>query len=251
VITPSPGTASYVVPADGVITSWSFHAAGAAGLAWLQLYAPGPGLGQYTLAAETAKRSFALGEFATTPTQIPVKAGMHLGVATQGPEPYFYAGNPGDTLGAFTVNALLGTVNNVGVSPAPVRANIAATFDPEAPQATPTVPATPATPTTTTTGPLLSVVTSGRESLRSGYVTVSATSVGPATLSATGKIGSYKLRPAGKTLQAGGRATLKLKIPKKTLRAIRLRLAHHKKVSAKVTVTAGGSTTSVRVPLVR
>jgi hypothetical protein len=35
------------------------------------------------------------------------------------------------------------------------------------------------------------------------------------------------------------------------LRAIRLRLAHHRKVSAKVTVTAGGSSTPLVIRLVR
>src|SRR5262249_49142021 len=100
-------------------------------------------------------------------------------------------------------------------------------------------------------GSLVSLVTPARESIRSGYVTVSATSVGKVTVSAKGKIGSSRLRAATITRQTGSRATLKLKISKKLLRTIRKRLAHHRKVSAKVTVTAGGSSTPLVIQLVR
>jgi hypothetical protein len=191
-----------------------------------------------------------------------------------GPEPVWNAGNAADLWGAPTVNSPLGSISNV--SPVTgLRVNIAAVLEPDADhdgygdetqdgcptdatQQLPCVAGTtpggsqstpPAKPSQV--GSLVSLVTPASESIRSGYVTLSATSVGKVTVSATGKIGSKNLRSATKTLQPGGRATLKLKIPKKTLRAIRLRLAHHKKVSAKVTVSAGGSTTPVRIQLVR
>jgi hypothetical protein len=284
----APGTPSYVAPTDGVITAWSFRAAGAAGGAQLQLYAPGPGPGKYTLAAVSAIRTFAKGEVATSLTQIPVEAGMHLGVGVSGPEPYFDGGNAADVMGAFDVKVPLGTSGVVGAAAGPARVNMAAALEPDAdndgygdetqdacpsdptlqtkcsppppPSPGPKQPSTPDGPpaqpagpaiTITRAGALVSLVTPTRESIRSGFVTVSATSVGRVTLGATGTIAGHKLGSANQALGAGGRTTLKLKISKKTLRAIRKRLAHHKRVSARVTVTAGGNTTSVRVRLVR
>src|SRR5689334_13619626 len=282
----TPGTPSYVAQTDGVITAWSFRAAGAAGLAQLQLYSPGPGPGRYTLAAVSAQRTFAKGEAATSLTQLPVTAGMHIGVGVNGPEPYFYAGDAADVLGAFPVNVPVGTSSVVGTPPAAVRANIAAALEPDAdhdgygdetPDACPSdpteqgkcspppspapkqppapagSPGSPALPAITTkqTGPLVSLVAPARESIRSGYVTVSAMAVGQITVSAGGKVGAYRLGSSSRSLAAGSRTTLKLKLSKKTLRAIRRRLAHHHRVSAKVTVTAGADTSSIRVRLVR
>ena len=211
---------------------------------------------------------------ATTQTQIPVPAGAHLGVDVVGPEPLFNAGNAADQFGAFTVNAPIGAINNVTAFGG-LRVNIAAVLEPDAdhdgygdetqdgcpsdaaqqlpcaPGTTPTpAPPTPATPATQA-GQLVSLVTPGRESIKSGYVTVSAMSAGQVTVSASGRIGAYKLASASRSLAPGSRTTLKLKIPKKALRAIRVRLAHHRKVTAKVTVMVGATTTPVKVRLVR
>lgn len=275
----APGSAPYVVPAGGgVITSWSFRDTSKATAARLRLFAPGAGPGEYTLIAQTPYRNFALGEAGPTQTQIPVAAGVHLGIAVTAADQAYYTYNDGDTVGGnFDVAAPIGAsalVGNFGQR----HVNIAAILEPDADHdgygdetqdgcpSDPTVqtkcppapagsqqPSTPQSSPATTTqaGPLVSLVTPARESIKTGYVIVSATSAGKVTVSATGRIGSSKLRSATKTLQTGGRATLKLKIPKKTLRAIRLRLAHHRKVSAKVTVSAGGSTTPVTIRLVR
>jgi len=126
----------------------------------------------------------------------------------------------------------------------------------------PTPPSTPpasgggqssgqSTAVTVQAGPLVSLVTPGRESIARGYVTLAAMSVGQVNVSASGQVSGRALGSAKATIAAGKRVNLNLRIPRKTLRAIRGRLAHHKRVSAKVTVTAGGATTSVRVRLVR
>jgi ribosomal 50S subunit-recycling heat shock protein len=46
----------------------------------------------------------------------------------------------------------------------------------------------------------------------------------------------YKLRPATKKLAKGGKAKLKLRVPKPARAAIRNALAHHRKVRAKIVV---------------
>ena len=200
----TPGTPSYVVPFEGVITAWQFRAGAAPGTARLQIYAPGPGAGNWTLAAETPDRVFALGEIGSTLTQIPVKAGEHLGVASPGTP----AGAPGDT------------------------------------------------PTTKSAGGLVTVVASAMESIRTGYLTVAAMSVGQVTVSATGTVGAHALRSATGSLAAGNRVTLRLKIPRRSLIALKRKLAKHRKVTAKLVVSsrsANGATssTSLRIRLAR
>jgi hypothetical protein len=286
------GTSSYVVPAGGgVITSWTFHALSKPGSARLMLYEPGPAAMQYTLVAETPLRDFKLGETSTTQTQVPVTGGVHIGVGVIGPDPLYNSGSMEDLLYNPDFGAKIGTPELA----TPIqgrRPNISVILEPDADRdgygdetqdlcpidpaqqlpcasGTPT-PTTPTTPTGSTTpatpatkaGPLVSLVTPSRESIKSGFVTVSAMSVGGVTVSANGRVSlpslakAYSLGSAGKTLSAGGRTTLKLKLSKKTLHAVRGRLAHHKKVSAKVTVTARSadgatSTTTIKVPLVR
>ncbi len=279
------GSTPYVVPAGGgVITSWTFHAVDAPGAAWIQFYAPTAVPDQYTLVAESNPRTFALGETATTQTQISVPAGAHLGSDVIGPEPIFYTANPADQLGAATLGAQIGAVSLLPKILDSYRVNISAIIEPDADkdgfgdetqdgcptdptQQLPCAPGTTpggsgsSTPSTKV-GPLVSLVTPGRESIRSGYVTIAAMSVGKVTVSARGRVvlpGSahvHALRSTSRALATGNRTTLKLKIPKQTLRAIRGRLAHHKKVSAKVTVSARSadgatSSTSVTVRLAR
>jgi hypothetical protein len=297
----APGSAEYVVPAGGgVITSWMFRAASTATSAKLRLFAPGPGAGQYTLMAESLSRAFSLGQTGTTATQIPVTAGMHLGVAVTAGDQQWYTYNNLDTIssGLDWFGPLGKSVLAVDTSQRHV--NIAATLEPDAdhdgygdetqdgcpwdptkqsscgqpplqpaphqplPPA-PSTPSSPATPTppdggkaggqstavTVQAGPLVSLVAPGRESITSGYVTLAAMSVGQVDVSAGGQVSGRALGSAKATIAAGKRVTLKLRIPRKTLHLIRVRLARHKKVSAKLTVTAGGTTTSVRVRLVR
>jgi hypothetical protein len=82
-----------------------------------------------------------------------------------------------------------------------------------------------------------------RESLRHGFVTVKDQTSEPATDTATGrvKVGkaakSFRLRPATVSHGAGA-VTIKLKVPKKALKAIRRALRHRRKATARVTVVS-------------
>jgi hypothetical protein len=278
------GSTPYVVPAGGgVITSWTFHAVDAPGAAWVQFYMPTGVLNQYTLIGESNPRTFSLGETATTQTQISVPAGAHLGSDVIGPEPTFGTSNPADQAGAFTLGAQIGATSILPKILDHIRVNMSAIIEPDADHdgfgdetqdacpsdptqqlacAPGTTPGGSGSSTNSKAGPLVSLVTPGRESIRSGYVTIAAMSVGKVTVSASGQVvlpGSarvHALRSTSKALATGNRTTLKLKIPKLTLRAIRGRLAHHKKVSAKVTVSARSadgttSSTTVAVRLAR
>jgi hypothetical protein len=288
----APGSVPYVVPAGGgVITSWTFRDVTKATAARLRLFEPGPGAGQYTLIAETPYRDFNLGETATTLTQIPVAAGVHLGIAVTAADQQYYTLNSGDKVSSnFDVLAPIGASQLLTESDGR-HVNIAATLEPDADhdgygdetqdacpsdptqqlncsQGAPPIPAAPhqpsppSTPTppaagnqtgaiTVKAGSFVSLVTPARESIKSGFVTVAATSVGQVTLSASGKVSGRALGSTTTTIAAGQRVTLKLRIPKKTLHAVRKRLAHHQKVSAKVTVSANGTTTAVTVRLAR
>jgi hypothetical protein len=292
-VSTAPGSAPYVVGlGGGVITSWTFHDVTAPTSAKLRLFAPGPGAGQYTLLAETPYRSFSAGETATTPTRIPVAAGVHLGVAVTAADQDYITGYAGDHVSSnFDVAAPIGASELVTTSDER-HVNIAAVVEPDAdhdgygddtqdkcpsdpskqgtcsgappipaapkPPSVPSIPSSPATQTTVLTGasgPLVSLIAPRSESIKRRVVKVGITSVGDVTVSASGQVGAGKLRSVSQAIGAGKRITLKLTIPKRSLRAIRGRLAHHKKVSAKVTVAvngAGGATTaSLRIRLTR
>jgi hypothetical protein len=180
-----------------------------------------------------------------------------LGTGAPGPDPFVYTRDPVDAIGTFP---FAGPIGSIGVTAANAQRllNVSATIEPDADKdgfgdetqdGCPTDPTQqlPCAPGTTPGG--------------SG-VTIAAMSVGKATVSARGQVvlpGSaqvHTLRPTSRALKAGSRTTLKLKLSKKTLHAVRGRLAHHKKVSAKVTVTARSadgatSTTAIKVQLVR
>ena len=67
------------------------------------------------------------------------------------------------------------------------------------------------------------------------------------TVAVPGAAKVFKLRPATKKIAAGGKAKLKLKFAKKTLKAVKRALAKRKKLKAKLTVTAndvGGNSTT-------
>jgi hypothetical protein len=273
----APGSAPYVVgPGGGVITSWTFHAVNTATAAQLRLFAPGPGAGRFTLIAETPYHSFTLGETATVPTQIPVAAGMHLGVAVSAGDEDYITGVTGDHVSSNPdFNLPIGGSELVTTSDQR-HANIAAIVEPDADHdgygdetqdqcpsdpakqtscSVPTPPVSPSPPTQPTAVSGATVVAKHRQSIKHGALTVAITSAGSASVSATGVAGTGKLRSISHTLVAGRKTALKLKLSKSSLRAIRMRLAHHKHVSAKVTVVvhdgAGDHTTSLHIRLTR
>jgi hypothetical protein len=279
----------------GVITSWTFHDVTVPTSAKLRLFVPGPGPGQYTLVAETPYRSFKAGETATTLTRIPVAQGTHLGVAVTAADQDYITGYTGDHVSSnFDVNAPIGASQLVSTSDER-HANIAAVVEPDGdhdgygdntqdkcpsdpakqagcgappipaapkpPSAPPPPPVPPIPPVTQTTvvigasGPLVSLVAPRSESIKHGVVKFGVKSLGNVTVSASGQAGARKLRSVSEAIGAGKQITLKLRISKRSLRTIRGRLAHHKKVSAKVTVLVHGpgsdSTASLRIRLTR
>jgi hypothetical protein len=79
--------------------------------------------------------------------------------------------------------------------------------------------------------------------LRRKAVTVRAKSRAYGTLAARGRIalprtGAVRLRPAARSVAAGEAATLKLRLPKKALRAVRRAFERRRILKAKVTVIA-------------
>ena len=80
-----------------------------------------------------------------------------------------------------------------------------------------------------------------------GCPTEACTANAKGTVAVPGASKVYKLRAANKQIAAGGKAKLKLKFAKKTLKAVKRALAKRRKIKAKVTVTAkdaGGNATS-------
>src|SRR5262249_9456177 len=104
---------------------------------------------------------------------------------------------------------------------------------PSDPPATPAPPIPPSPVTQTTvlngaSGPLVSLMAPRSESIKRGVVKFGVTSLGDVTVSASGQAGKRKLGSVDQAIAAGKHITLKLRISKKSLRAIRGRLAHHK-----------------------
>lgn len=75
------GPNPYVVPSDGVITSWSTDPANA-GSAKLKILHPGTTLDQYTVVAESAAQTVTAGSLQTFSTNVPVHAGDIVGLET-------------------------------------------------------------------------------------------------------------------------------------------------------------------------
>ena len=78
----SPGSA-YVIPDDGVVTSWSHRASEVSPVANAQLtIARDAGSGNYTVIAQGAKEAIVPAEMNTFATRVPVAAGDLLGIGT-------------------------------------------------------------------------------------------------------------------------------------------------------------------------
>lgn len=127
-------------------------------------------------------------------------------------------------------------------------------------QSTHPVPASGAAPDTTAPG--LTLAAPKKESIRKGRVYLFATSSEPAAGFVSGKVGvpklakGYGLRRASRTLSANSRTKITVKIPRRTLRAVRAALARHERVKANLVVrvedSAGnGRTKQLKVRLTK
>jgi dipeptidyl aminopeptidase/acylaminoacyl peptidase len=116
----------------------------------------------------------------------------------------------------------------------------------------------PSTPAADTSAPRLTLAAPKKESIRKGHVYLFATSSKAVTGAAKGKVSlsklakSYRLRAASKTLSANSRTKITLKVPTKTLRAVRTAFAHDQRAKATVVVRvkdAVGNVTSKRLSI--
>jgi hypothetical protein len=273
---------TYAMPADGVLTSWRFHANGQAGTAHLRVYRPAATPGQFELVARTPDRAFALDEEATVPARVPVKAGDRIGIGVGGPSAVFNTGDPDDQYGAIDFNQPVGSVSIADVS-GERRVNIAATLEADvdkdglgdesqdgcasdpAPGATCTPGSTApssAPPAQDSSAPILALAAPRRESVKRGrlYVYAKSNEAAAAVLTGRVRIGhsarSYRLRHANASLAVGSRKKIVVRIPKRALRSVRTALRAGRSPKARLTVlardTAGNATKAIkRMRLVR
>jgi hypothetical protein len=273
---------TYEMPADGVLTSWRFHANSVAGTAHLRVYRPAATPGQFELLARTPDRTFALDEDATVPTQLPVKAGDRIGIGVVGPSPVFDTLDSDDHVGGVDFFKPIGSVASPNVN-AGRRVNIAATLEADAdrdglgdetqdgcasdptPQAIctsgPTAPASGA-PAVDSSAPILALAAPRRESVKRGRLYLYAKTNEAAASVVTGRVRighsarSYRLRQANASIAEGSRKKIVVRIPKRSLVAIRAALHAGRSPKAQLTVlardAAGNATKAVkRIRLVR
>ncbi len=99
-------------------------------------------------------------------------------------------------------------------------------------------------PNNDTSPPKLTLAGAKTQSVKKGYLVITGQCSEACQLRGTGTISVpklskvYRVKAVTKTLTKAGKVTMKLKLDKKTLRAVRKALAKHKKISAKLTVTA-------------
>jgi plastocyanin len=145
-----------------------------------------------------------------------------------------------------------GSAGGVGMSGTVVVNPVSGTTTPTSP----TSPTTPTTPGSVTdkSAPTLSLsVRRSQRILRRRGLVISVRVDEPATVTAKARVtvpgGSsriLKLRKATRRLQAGERARLKLRLPRKTRRAVTSALARRSRLRAKVSVTARDSADNTR-----
>jgi hypothetical protein len=282
-------SATYAMPADGVLTSWRFHANAKPGTAHLRVYRPAATPGEFELVARTPDRAFALNEEAAVPTRLPVKAGDRIGVGVGGPSGAFDTGDFDDQLGGVPFFVSMGSVSSPNIFGAS-RANIAATLEADADKdgfgdetqdgcpGDPTTqasctgasdsgspapaPGAPGAPAVDSSAPILALAAPRRESVKRSRLFVYAKSNEAAAGVVTGRVRigrsarSYRLGQANASLAAGSRKKLVVRIPKRPLLAIRAALRAGRSPRALLTVlardAAGNPTKAVkRIRLVR
>jgi hypothetical protein len=278
---------TYAMPSDGVITSWRFRAVAKPGTAHLRIYRPAATPGQFQLMAWTADHTFALHEEATVPVRVPVKAGDRLGIGTNGPPGMFYTADLANQLGGVPFYAPMGSISTPNTSGG-ARVAIAATLEPDADKdgfgdesqdgcpsdptshaacagsaPPPTAPPpSSAPPAVDSSAPILALAAPRRESVKHGSLHVYAKSNEAAVGVVTGRVRigrsakSYRLRHASPSLAAGSRTKMVVRIPKRTMLAIRAALRAGHSPNARLTVlardVAGNATKAVKkIQLVR
>jgi hypothetical protein len=270
-------SANYVMPADGVVTSWRFRANGQPGTAQLRIYRPAAVAGDFELVAKTPDRSFNLNEEATVPARVVVRAGDHVGIGVAGPAPVFDTFDPDDRVGGMAFSAPIGSVATP-VDFGQRRVNMAATLEPDADgdgfgdetqDGCPGDPASqancssgasggsgasvvasssPAAPGRDSSPPRVTLAAPRRESVQRGTLHVFATSTEAATAAATGKVtlgraeNAYRLRRITTSLAAGVRTKIVLRIPKRALLAIRAAVADGRRPKARLTLLVRDAT---------
>jgi hypothetical protein len=274
-------SATYAMPADGVLTSWRFHANGQAGTAHLRIYRPTGTPGQFELVAKTPDRPFALDEEATVPARVPVKADDRIGIGVAGPSGVLLTSDYNDQTGGVDFFAPIGSVS----SPNPTgghRVNIAAMLEPDADKdgfgdesqdGCPSNPASQAAcagstpppsppPAVDSIAPTLALAAPSRESVKHGRLHVFGKSNEAAAGVVTGRVRigrsarSYRLRQANASLATGSRTKIVVRIPKRALLGIRAALRAGRRPNARLTLlardTAGNAAKAVeRIRLVR
>ena len=258
-----------VLEGGGVITSWTFRALGAGGTARLRVFrdlpvllgrTPGE-LPKARLLAESSDQTFALGETKTTATRIPVSGDgfERLGIAVDGPSGFTHSGDPLDSAADFPYAAPLGTIEST-IPFAGFRVAVSATLEPDADHdgyGDETQDQCPTNATThdacggaasspsggDTTPPLLTVAAPAKESVAKGRLHLFASSSESGSAVVKGRVRmsqlarSYALQRATNAVSAGAQTKLVVRVPKKTLRAIRSALARHRTVRAKLAIT--------------
>ena len=279
-------SATYAMPANGVLTSWRFHANAKPGTAHLRVYRPAATPGEFELVARTPDRAFALNEEAAVPTRLPVKVDDRIGVGVDGPSGNFDTGDFDDQLGGVPFFVSIGSVSSPNLFAAS-RVNIAATLEADADKdgfgdetqdgcpGDPTTQASctgasdsgssapaPGAPAVDSSAPILALAAPRRETVKRSGLFVYAKSNEAAAGLVTGrvKIGrsarSYRLRQANASLAAGSRKKIVVRIPRRPLLAIRAALRAGRRPRALLTVlardAAGNPTKAVkRIRLVR
>jgi hypothetical protein len=136
--TQGAGAPSYVVPAGGVLTSFSHQANNVAGQVQAIVFADGPSSVQKTVAAKSAKLPVIANQLNTFPVRLPVSAGQRLGLGfTVNGMACATSGVPGDTtlvespFDPDTTSTFVaqGVLSSPGVT---FRPNISAVLEPDA-----------------------------------------------------------------------------------------------------------------------
>ena len=125
---------SYVVPTDGVITSWSHNAAAGTGqMLTMKMFRP-LGANVFFVVGHDGPRDLTGGQLNSFPTQIAVRAGDILGLndanASTVPNACFFTGSAGDQL-CEDGNTADGDQATFGCGPVTFRTNISATLEPD------------------------------------------------------------------------------------------------------------------------
>jgi hypothetical protein len=118
---------TYVVPGNGVISSWSTYP-GAGGSAKLKILQPGAGADQYKVVAESASQTVTASSLQTFASNVPVQAGDIVGLETTSGSGCAFATTASDVVDFTTTDPPPNGTSTTYSSQAGYRANISATL---------------------------------------------------------------------------------------------------------------------------